>query len=56
MNDKPSLTCEDRSVDPSLLYALERGINDMENGRELPIEEAMKKVEAIRKARRQIRA
>lgn len=56
MNEKSPITVESRDVDKALVRSLERGIKDMETGRELPLEEAMKQVEAIRHGRRQIRA
>lgn len=42
--------------DKSLLRMLDRGIDDMEEGRELPLEEAMKKISEIRNSRRSARA
>lgn len=53
--DNP-ITVENVNVDKALVRALERGVNDMETGRELPLKEAMKQVEAIRQGRKQIRA
>ncbi len=40
---------QDRSA---LLQMLDRGIDDMENNRELPAEEALRKVDLIREMRR----
>lgn len=51
-----SITLETKDVDKALIRALERGINDVETGRELSLETAMKRVEAIRQERKQIRA
>lgn len=56
MDKKPTITVETREVDKALIRELERGIDDMENGRELPLDAAMKRVEAIRRGRKQIRA
>ena len=56
MDQKLSVTPEAKDVDKSLLRALDRGVNDLETGRELPLESAMKQVEAIRQGRKQIRA
>lgn len=39
-----------------LLQQLNRGIEDMENGRELPIDEAFKKITELRNARKKARA
>ena len=56
MEDKKSIPVVRDDVDKSLLYALERGIDDVENGQELPLKEAMSKVREIRLRREQIRA
>ncbi|MDO4276253.1 MAG: hypothetical protein Q4D16_21495 [Eubacteriales bacterium] len=39
----------------SFLHMLDRGIDDMEAGRELPLEEAFKKITELRDARRNAR-
>ena len=56
MNQDNALTIKKEAVDPRLLYELERGINDLETGRELPLKEAMEKVDEIRRRRGQFRA
>ena len=56
MDERTSISVEAKDVDKSLIQALERGINDVESGRELPLDSAMKQVEAIRQGRKQIRA
>lgn len=56
MDKRNAITVENKDVDRALIQALERGINDVETGRELPLKEAMKQVEAIRQGRKQIRA
>ena len=40
-------------MEEKLSIALERGIEDMKNGRELPLKEAMEKVREIRDNRKQ---
>lgn len=40
----------------NLMRALDRGIDDMEAGRELPLDEAFHKVAELRKKRRNARA
>lgn len=53
------LTEENAYVDfdknESLRNALDRGIDDMEAGRELPLDEAMKKITELRNIRRNAR-
>ena len=39
-----------------LLRMLDRGIDDMENGKELPLEEAFQKISELRTIRRNARA
>ncbi|MDO4556033.1 MAG: hypothetical protein Q4B70_12935 [Lachnospiraceae bacterium] len=41
--------------DESFLRLLDRGIDDMEAGRELPLEDAFKKITELRDARRHAR-
>lgn len=38
-----------------VFQALDRGIDDMENGRELPLEEAFEQIQALRDKRRNAR-
>lgn len=45
----------DFKKDKSLSNALDRGIDDMEAGRELPLEEAMEKITELRNIRRNAR-
>lgn len=45
----------DFEKDKSLRNALDRGIDDMEAGRELPLDEAMKKITELRNVRRNAR-
>lgn len=40
----------------NLFHLLDRGIDDMESGRELPLEEAFQKITELRKTRRNGRA
>ena len=47
--------CVDFEKDKSLRNALDRGIDDMEAGRELPLDEAMKKITELRNVRRNAR-
>lgn len=47
--------CVDFERDKSLRNALDRGIDDMEAGRELPLDEAMKKATELRNVRRNAR-
>lgn len=47
--------CLDFEKDKSLCNALDRGIDDMEAGRELPLDEAMKKITELRNIRRNAR-
>ncbi len=42
--------------DDKLLGMLDRGIDDMESGRELPLEDAFRKITDLREARRIARA
>ncbi len=42
--------------DNKLLGMLDRGIDDMESGRELPLEDAFQKITDLREARRNARA
>lgn len=42
-------------IDQNLLKQLDRGIDDMEAGRELPIDEAFLKISKLRKNRRDAR-
>ncbi len=42
--------------DDKLLGMLDRGIDDMESGRELPLEDAFRKITDLREARRNARA
>lgn len=44
--------CVDFEKDKSLRNALDRGIDDMEAGKELPLDEAMKKITELRNVRR----
>lgn len=45
-----------KQEEESLLRLLDRGIDDMEAGRELPLEEAFRKISEIRDNRRNARA
>ena len=47
--------CVDFEKDKSLRNALDRGIDDMEAGRELPLEDAFEKITELRDARRSAR-
>lgn len=47
--------CIDFEKNKSLRNALDRGIDDMEAGRELPLDEAMKKITELRNVRRNAR-
>lgn len=49
------VVCVDFEKDKSLRNALDRGIDDMEAGRELSLEEAMKKITELRNVRRNAR-
>lgn len=42
-------------ADSGFVKIVDRGIDDMEAGRELPLREAIRKVEELRKARRDAR-
>ncbi len=42
-------------IDSSLMQLLDRGIDDMESGNELPLKEAMSRVDEIRNRRRTAR-
>lgn len=42
----------DKSRTENIFGSLDRGIDDMENGRELPLEDAFLKIEELRNARR----
>lgn len=44
-----------KQEDSKLLRMLDRGIDDMEAGSELPIEEAFKRISELRKSRRDAR-
>lgn len=46
----------DLEQDKNLQNALDRGIDDMETGRELPLDEAMEKITELRNIRRNARA
>lgn len=46
---------DDLESERLLFNALDRGIDDMEAGRELPLEEAMQKITELRDARREAR-
>ena len=46
----------DLEQDKNLQNALDRGIDDMEAGRELPLDEAMEKITEFRNIRRNARA
>lgn len=46
----------DLEQDKNLQNALDRGIDDMEAGRELPLDEAMEKITELRNIRRNARA
>lgn len=48
-------TYVDFDKNESLRSALDRGIDDMEAGRELPLDEAMKKITELRNIRRNAR-
>ncbi|QFJ53530.1 hypothetical protein [Pseudobutyrivibrio xylanivorans] len=51
-----NITIQDASeVDPSLLRMLDRGLEDIEAGRTLPLDQAMEEVRRIRKERRAAR-
>jgi hypothetical protein len=41
MESKKIITIEKQDVKKELLFALERGIDDVEHGRELPLKSAM---------------
>ena len=56
MVENKNIPVDNPDIDKTLLQAIERGIDDLENDRVLPLESAMKMVEEIRKSRRQIRA
>lgn len=56
MEKKITIAADKSEVDKSLLQAIERGIDDLESHRELPLEKAMQKVREIRGNRKQIRA
>lgn len=45
----------DRQNENDILHMLDRGIDDMEAGRELPLEEAFQKISELRKIRRNAR-
>lgn len=44
-----------RQNENDILHMLDRGIDDMEAGRELPLEEAFQKISELRKIRRNAR-
>lgn len=53
------MTLNDKNIlqqDDDLLQMLDRGIDDMEAGRELPLEEAFQKITELRDIRRNARA
>ena len=53
------MTLDNKNVllqDDDLLQMLDRGIDDMEAGRELPLDEAFQKITALRDIRRNARA
>lgn len=45
----------DRQEENDILHMLDRGIDDMEADRELPLEEAFQKISELRKIRRNAR-
>lgn len=47
---------ENKQEEENLLRMLDRGIDDMEAGRELPIKDAFQKISELRKIRRDARA
>ena len=49
------LTDRQECVNQTLLRALDRGIDDMEAGRELPVEDAFRAIQALRDERRDAR-
>lgn len=53
LNNKTHIDLEQ---DKNLQNALDRGIDDMEAGRELPLDEAMEKITELRNIRRNARA
>lgn len=55
MEQTKSRQIERSHEDESFLCMLDRGIDDMEAGRELPLEDAFKKVTELRDARRNAR-
>lgn len=53
------MTLDNKNVlrqDDDLLQMLDRGIDDMETGRELPLDEAFQKITELRDIRRNARA
>lgn len=46
----------ERQEENNFLHLLDRGIDDMEAGRELPLEEAFQKIDELRTIRRNARA
>ena len=56
MEKRLSISPDKPEVDMKQLRSIERGIEDVENRRELPLDEAMRKVREIRGERKQIRA
>lgn len=56
MADEKIIIQDASEVDPNLLRMLDRGLEDIEEGRALPHDEAMKEVRRIREARRLARS
>ena len=56
MEKEMTISADKSEVDKRLLQAIERGIDDLESHRELPLDKAMQKVREIRINRKQIRA
>ncbi len=56
MNDEKIIIQDASEVDPNLLRMLNRGLEDIEAGRSLPHNEAMKEVRKIRADRRRARS
>ena len=55
MDQKKMNTYAEAKVDGSFAKMLDRGIDDMEAGRELPLKDAFRKVEELRRVRRNAR-
>lgn len=56
MDTLMSINTAENEGEKLLLQQLSRGIEDMEDGRELPIDEAFKKITELRDARKKARA